>query len=239
MLLECEPLDESDAVVRKFVVKARGLPEVSDYELYVESVAYLIAAHLGVPTPRPAVIRIDPEFVDLVNPIIGVRGLMIERGEGFGSELVTAAIPVTGREALDPEQIEQARDIFCYDRIVQNPDRLIWNPNCLMTHGRLVAFDFNSAFSFLLSIGKTDEPWQFALHPNSGEHLFVSVLRRNPPDFRPFVDRLSSLSESNISDILDAVPYGDGSWNDRVREHLRSIVTNRGRLEVEFARCMT
>ena len=39
LLLECEAVDDTGEL-RAFVVKARGLPEVGDYELFVETLGF-------------------------------------------------------------------------------------------------------------------------------------------------------------------------------------------------------
>jgi len=57
-------------------------------------------------------------------------------------------------------------------------------------------------------------------------------------DFKPFIDRVSALSDGRIHEILDAIPFGGGRWNDRILEHFRSIRENAAKLEIEFARSL-
>ena len=41
-----------------------------------------------------------------------------------------------------------------------------------------------------------------------------------------------------VDEILDAIPFGNGRWNDRIREHFGSIRENAAKLEIEFARSL-
>jgi hypothetical protein len=238
LLLECEVADNADDELGTFVVKAPGLKEVSDYELFVETLGYLLANELGVETPQPAVVTLDVDFVGVLNPILKSFGLSVHEGDGFGSELITGGVMVTGHEHQNPEQAARARDIFCYDLIVQNPDRLQRNPNCLLKAGRFVAFDFNMAFTFLTHMGESYEPWQFSKHQISDKHLFLPSLRGKEIAFKPFIDRVKALAETRLIEILDTVPFSDGRWNEKVRDHVMSIVKNADKLEIEFARCL-
>lgn len=238
VLLECEAADEVGAPFGFFVVKAPGLPEVGAYGLFVETLGYLLAGEFGVETPRPALIELAPEFVDTVNPVLSEAGLSIEPGIAFGSELIPGAVMVTGDEYQNPEQITQALNIFCYDLIVQNPDRLQKNPNCLIKNGRFIAFDFNMAFSFLTLIGKANEPWELSKHQYSGTHVFSRALHGKEVDFKPFINKVMMLSAKRLEEILEVIPFGDGRWNSKVREHVESVIENADKLEIEFARCL-
>jgi len=164
--------------------------------------------------------------------------VVIGEGEGFERKLIAGGVMVTGFEHQNPEQTARARDIFCYDLVVQNPDRLQTNPNCMIKSGRFVAFDFNMAFSFLMLIGNPNEPWEFLKHQISEKHVFLPSLRGKAVDFKPFIDKVRSLSAARLDEILDAIPFGDGQWNAKVREHMMSIVANADKLEIEFARCI-
>ncbi len=117
ILLECEAADNMAGALGTFVVKARGLPEVSDYELFVETLAYLLAQELDVETPRAVLVELSQDFADLINPILKRSGLSVEEGLAFGSELVPGAVPVTGSEYLNPDQLEKVLNIFCFDSL--------------------------------------------------------------------------------------------------------------------------
>ena len=239
ILLECEVADDRGISLGSFVVKAPGLPEVDDYGLFVETLGYLLAQELGLETPKPGLVRLSSEFVAAVNPVLDRFDLSVQSGVGFGSEhLGSGLVAASGYEHLDAEQLERAVNIFCYDLLTQNPDRLATNPNCLIKNGKFIAFDFNVAFSFLLLIGKVNEPWEFSKHQIAENHVFYRALRGKQIDFGPFINKVVELSPEKLDELLEAIPFGDGRWNTKVKDHLMSVVENAAKLEIEFARCL-
>lgn len=239
VLLECKRADDSGISVGSFVVKALGLPEVEEYGLFAEALGYLLAAELGIETPRPALVRLSDEFVQAVNPALRAHGLSLQPGTGFGSEhLGSGLISASADRYLDAEQIDAAIRIFCYDLLIQNVDRIERNPNCLIKNGRIIAFDFNVAFSFLLLIGNADEPWEVSRHQSKNRHLLYRALKGKMVDFKPFINKVAALSTDRIDEMLNAIPFGNGRWNDRIHEHFRSILENSAKLEIEFARSL-
>ncbi len=87
-------------------------------------------------------------------------------------------------------------------------------------------------------IGKRNEPWEFSKHQIGPAHIFNRALRGKEVDFRPFIDKVKMLTVANVNEILDAIPFGDGRWSGKVRDHLVSVVQNAAKLEIEFARCL-
>lgn len=239
ILLECELADENGISVGDFVVKAIGLPEVEEYGLFAETLGYLVAAELDIETPKPAIVRLSNEFVAAVNPVVRSKNMSLRAGVGFGSEhLGSGLVSASADQSFVAEQTVAALNIFCYDLLIQNFDRLERNPNCLIKNGRIIAFDFNVAFSFLLLIGNVDEPWEVSKHRSESQHLFHRALKGKNLDFKPFIERVIALSTERVDEILDAIPFGDGRWNDRIRDHFHSIRENAEKLEIEFARSL-
>ncbi|HBR57818.1 MAG TPA: hypothetical protein DEA22_10185 [Blastocatellia bacterium] len=239
VLLECELTDDEGVSVGTFVVKAPGLPEVEDYGLFAETLGYLVAAELGIETPNAVLVRIDDSFVAAVNPVLQRQELVLQPGLGFGSEhLGSGLIPATADKYLNAEQIEAALKIFCYDLLIHNYDRLETNPNCLIKGGRIVAFDYNAAFSFLLAIGNVNEPWEVSKHQIAEKHLFYRALKGKEIDFKPFIQAVNDLSVQRLNAVLEEIPFGGGRWNDNIHEHFEAIKKNASKLEIEFARCL-
>jgi len=78
----------------------------------------------------------------------------------------------------------------------------------------------------------------FSKHQTDKRHLFCRALKGKEVDFKPFINKVSSLSIDRIDEILDAVPFGNGRWNASIREHFRSVIENAAKLEIEFARSL-
>lgn len=240
VIIECECIGEDDALSRKtFVVKAFNLPEVDNFGLYCELLGTLFAIELGIETPQPALIELSKEFVSIVNPVLNSSKLSLRPGIGFGSEYISGGFtsPVAG-SYLNTEEIAQAVNIFSFDLMVQNPDRLTTNPNCAYKNGKFVAFDFNLAFSFLVLIGKQNEPWQLSSHHIAQNHLFHRALSGKDVNWKPIIENVRKLTKERIEEICSLVPFEAEKWNEKVSQHLYSIVENADKLEIELQRSL-
>jgi len=246
LLIECESTDDSGVPISEFVVKAPGLPEVEDYGLFAECLGYLLAPEFDVVVSQPALIRITDDFVHAVNPVLRSEGLSLKAGIGFGSEyLGSGLVPVSADMTLDAEQLSAAFNLYCYDLLIQNPDRLERNPNCLVKEGRIIAFDFNLAFTFLMLIGGNDEPWKVSEHQKKvsehqklEKHLFYRALKGKALEFKPFITRVERFSPERLADMLAVIPFGDGRWDAKVNDHFSALIEHSADLELELARSL-
>lgn len=239
LLIECECYVGDEVFRRNFIVKAPDLPEVNDFGLYCELLGSLLAKEFGVETPEPALVELSKDFVDTVNPILRKWQLVLRPGLGFGSAAMEpGAVAASGREHMTPEDLIQPLRIFCFDLLIQNPDRRPKNPNCAFKDGKFIAFDFNLAFSFLMLVGKQDEPWEFSKHQIANSHLFYAALRGKVLDYKPFLSSIAKLSLEKIDEICALIPFGSGSWDKRVLDHFESIKENASKLDLELQRSL-
>jgi hypothetical protein len=239
LIIECDPLDSNESKRKIFVVKAFNLPEVDSFGLYCEAIGSLFAQELGVSTPYSAIIEINQDFVNIVNPILKQAGLNLKSGLGFGSEYLGSGLtsPISG-SFFNNEEISQAVDIFSFDLLVQNPDRKPDNPNCIIKSNKFVAIDFNLAFSFLLLIGKLGEPWEFSKHQIARKHLFFQALQGKTIDWKPFVDRVRKLTKDKVDEICTSVPFESERWSEKVIQRFYSVIENIDKLEFELQRSL-
>lgn len=133
------------------IVKAVGLPEITTGKLLNEQFGNLIARELGIHTPAPAVVEIGPEFVATSAPYLPRHQSQLQPGLSVGTEKLDGLMPLPYGEALSKDELAQATLIYACDLLIQNPDRLIKNPNCGKHRDRLVAYDFEMAFTFVPS----------------------------------------------------------------------------------------
>ena len=149
MVLRCRPTGGA-ASMRSLVVKAIGLPEVTRHGLICELLGNLLARELGVVTAPSAIVDIDPDAADAINGGLVREGLASRPGLAVGCNYLRPLLPVIG--AL-PEQVEpDVPRLFGFDLAVQNPDRRSDNPNCALYENRLLAYDFEMSFSFLMQV---------------------------------------------------------------------------------------
>lgn len=242
LVLNCHRKTEDSTLPesKRFVVKCMGLPEVTERSLFCEAIGNLLARELGVNTPAPALIDLGGTFVDVANLMLARDGLRIQEGLGVGCEYVQGGFtgPIVGTP-LAPEEVPQATLLYGFDLLVQNPDRTPDRTNCFFRGHELLAFDFETAFSFLLLIGQQYSPWEVSKHGLGSRHLFQRPLRRSQVDWKPLLEAVHSLDVSKLREWARALPESWCSDMDKVVEHMKALKRNQSKLEVELQRSLT
>jgi hypothetical protein len=142
------------------VVKAMGLPEVTNIGLFAEYFGAMLATEFGVLAPEPAIVHFSPDFVEAAAPDLQRWGLSPRPGDAVGVEYLRGLAPISSLiPAKGPDELADALHIYALDMLIQNPDRRIDKPNCANHRGRLLAYDHEMAFSFLYPIVDAGKPW--------------------------------------------------------------------------------
>jgi len=130
-----------------FVVKFRGAGQGAK-ALVAETLAAGLAAPLGLPIPRAAIIELgagfgraepDPEIQDILCGSVG---------ENFGLAYLSGALaydPATDGERVAPDL---AADIVWFDALITNVDRTARNTNLLLWQDRLWLIDHGASLYF-------------------------------------------------------------------------------------------
>jgi hypothetical protein len=238
LIVECRRTVDAAEERGSFVLKALGLPEVTEHSLFCEAFGNQLARVFGVVTPEPVLVTISAPFATSVSPILAKSGLSISPGTGVGCEFLRGGFaPVTQSTALSELQLRQAGDLFAYDMLTQNPDRRPEKPNCGLLGKDLVAFDFEMAFSFSLLIGTTPPPWEVTKIGLASAHLMYPRLRGASTDWRPFVQRLAQLDDEILTELRSGMPAGWLGRYERVADHLRAASASAQQFGLELARC--
>ncbi|MAS92882.1 MAG: hypothetical protein CMO55_06755 [Verrucomicrobiales bacterium] len=148
-----------------------------------ELFALLLSKRLKIFTPAPALVEFpkgfewalaeEPKIQELVKASPGWNLATIHLGNDWKT-WISGNAPKT----ITPAQIESG---YCFDGLIQNPDREADNPNMLWKGNQLALLDFDRAFS-LLDIFKNDEkPWRKAL---AQQNLIRHSLHRYLPDLK-------------------------------------------------------
>jgi hypothetical protein len=241
LIIECEIVANGATSRELMLVKAFDLPEVDNYGLYAELLGNLLARELGLDTPKPTLVNLGKEFVGATNLTLAREGLQLRPGLGVGCEYFKPGFTsfIAGTP-LEPEQKAQAALIYAYDLLVQNPDRLPSNPNCAIRARKLIAFDFNVAFSFLLPlIGLQPEPWEFSKLGIGTKHLFYRSLRNQAIDWNPFLSSVRRLTVKRVEELCKLMPPEWGTWGTKICDHIASIIKNLKKIELELQRSLS
>ena len=223
----CEDLDGNSA--GEFVVKLRRGMDSGVVGLTCELLSSLLAEKLGLPTPNPAVVEIDPAIGELLGARDAEMARIIRNSGGlnFGSEVLVGGYGVWPINKSVPASLKPlACEMLCFDALIQNPDRKVNNPNFLWKAEEIFLIDHELAFSFLYQIGERADPW--SLHESAGdflnEHVFYRELKGQEIDLARFQGALEALSDDDLAGMFDQIPR---EWNnDKIRKissHLRSV----------------
>ena len=207
-----------DAESRLFVVKSPGHPEVLESTLFQEIFGNLLARYFGILTPAPALIALGEAFVQVTQPRLPPE-IKLHPGWGVGCEHIPSLLPLVPDFKLTATLRPQAALIYAFDLLAANPDRSFDNPNCALKHGNLLAYDFECAFSFLRALFGPP-PWQVSKLGIAHRHVFQSELKREGASWKPFLDRLNTLDEGALREMVKDLPSEWLTRCDRVFSHL-------------------
>jgi hypothetical protein len=119
---------------------------------------------------------------------------------------------------------QRATDIFAFDALIQNPDRRYANQNVLAVRDDLLIFDHEQAFSFLLALSASAEPWTLDDQQYLTDHVFYRRLKSKEVDLKSFTASLGGLSAALVEGFVAEVPM---EWkNDnvaRIERHLQAV----------------
>lgn len=153
-------ISETNGEARSHVVKLLAGERMSEDAFFRELMACFLAIELDIPVVKPSVILIGDDFVEANRGRDCYQRLLDSKGYNFGSiylengfQVIPTALP------FNKKQLEHAKNIFWFDMLIQNPDRTLVKPNMLTDGEKIVIFDHELAFSFLLLLSGDAEPW--------------------------------------------------------------------------------
>lgn len=230
-----EPADLVEEASCEFVVKSIGHPEVTEATLLKELFGNVLARAFGIQTPTPALIYLSDAFVRVTQPQLPPEAnIVLQEGYGVGCEYLPRLTPIPSDFKLSSDLIPDAALIYAYDMLTANPDRHVNNPNCGYHGERLMAYDFESAFSFLYALSNPP-PWRFSELTFQHPHVFRASLARASTDWQPFVNCLLDIDETNLNEIVSGWPSPWLANCPQIIEHILAVKAEANRLPVELA----
>jgi hypothetical protein len=252
LVVDCVGPHSANGGRRLFIVKAMGLPEISQTSLFFEAFGNLLARKLSVNTPEPVLIELTPPFVAASNAVLGAhpelsgRGAQLIAGQGAGAEyLAPGFTPIVPGAHLSDNDLPMAARIYAYDLMVQNPDRSFQGerkPNCAYFENRLVAYDFELCFSFARLIGVREKAWEISKHGIYNRHVFFTQLcdasRLGKVDFGPVIKGIAALEANELAQMIQSFPPGWPQFASKIEQHLAEVVANLPAFELELYRSL-
>jgi hypothetical protein len=183
---------------RQMVVKALGLPEVTERGLFSEYFGTELAVEFGVDAPLPAIVELSGELIQAAAENLARWGIAPRPGPGVGVEFRRGLAPLSRFVPVKGDaELADAVQIYAFDMLIQNPDRREDKPNCGNFKGRLVAYDHEMAFSFLYPVIGAKKPWE--VPQLARQHVFQRVpraaTRRATLDWAPVRSSVARVSQ--------------------------------------------
>ena len=210
------------------VVKLSKLLERGTVGLIAEAIAGMLALDLGLPVAKPYLVRLDPSFIESIGDPQTKTVLLESVAITFGCARFPPGFNlVTEHSPIAPPIRPQAAEIFAFDALIQNSDRLVSNPNCLSNGAQFAIFDHELAFIFDILFWKP--PWEeegLKMLETGVQHLFRGRLRGQHIDLSRFLQALKALSTEQCEQYVAALPV---EW-DPQQTHIEKITGYIGNL---------
>ena len=222
-VFSCEDANGNPA--GEYVVKLKGNIETGNAGLLREIVGNLLAEEVGIAAPEPAIVDIPVDLAGSISDMRVAQSVQKSIGLNFGSKNLSGGYYAWPNEKTVPPSLKQlATDIFVFDALIQNPDRRRGKPNLLWKSDGLVAIDHEMAFSFLLALFPSKQPWLLADQPYLGDHIFFHHLRGTEVDLSRITGAIEAVKDTFWNELDGVVPADwKGTELARIHNHVESI----------------
>jgi hypothetical protein len=214
-----------------YVVKYRNSPRMSVEASCRELLASFIAKELEMNVAEPALINVSPEFVDSLRGKDGYKNANNSVGINFGSKFFGYGyFEFLQNQKLNEKQYGQAKQILALDIFISNADRRKEKQNMLTDGEKIMIFDHELAFGFVMDIIKNPTPWLISDADKSWikNHFFYSVLKDNEHNFDTFVETFEVLDNNFWDKAYVLIPQ---EWRtkqvDEIKNNLTSLIDNK------------
>lgn len=205
---------------KTYVVK-RSNNYIGKHVLVSEIIAANFGKKLFLPFPNSNIILLD-KFMDSEKSFSNI---------GFASEYIYNAQYATNENILQAINFKQLAGIILFDHFFQNADRTNNRKNLLIAKRESNQYLYGIDHSHLFKTGRWDKE---TLTKNSDQikvysnYIYGILLRHHleMTDFSPYIEAFKNLSDSDIDEILNLIPY---QWLDDIslKDALFQFITKR------------
>jgi hypothetical protein len=193
---------------REYVVKLYGNLDLGVCGLARELFAALLGQGFGLPIPPAAIVDVPEMLSSSVRDPIVQEALRRSPGFNFGSQ--TAPPGFKSFLYIPSEHQQLAADIFAFDVLIRNPDRMKERPNIFQANDGFIVFDHETAFPYAVPkmfLPSVPEPWSLSRNDVTiKQHVFYAGLRGKPAAFDGFIAKLQMLSDDCLDSLVAQIP---------------------------------
>lgn len=179
-----------------------------------EVVSACLAADLGLPVPVPYLVDIPPSLNTAIDDKSVATAMTRSLSVSFGSTRANQFVPWTSGHQISNAILPTAAATLVFDGIIQNQDRRIGNPNCLVKGDQIRLIDHEMTFPMgLIASGLLfgwRHPWipggLNGLTDQAHRHIFVAGLTGQQIDFEPITSAWRALSDRRLMEYVGILP---------------------------------
>ena len=197
-----------------------------------EVVAACLAVDLELPIPVPYVVEVPAALASTVTDTDIAQLLQASSPVAFGSARVGTQYSAWSRGSrVTPPMLSTALGTFVFDAVIDNTDRRVSNPNCLVAGDRIRLIDHELAFPPTL-VG-WQPPWRTGSLQwlCKADHIFYRQLRNRSLDFSRVQALWSGISDDRLQEYRNAIPTEWGVALPAVDEALDRVRSARDNLD--------
>jgi len=213
-----------------YVAKYKNSPRMSIESSGRELIAAFIAKELELHVADPVLVNVTPEFVDTLIGKDGYKFASNSIGLNFGCKYFEGYWEFIKGQMPTNTQFQDAEKIYAFDIFIANPDRRVDKQNMLTDGDKILIFDHELAFAFVMDIIKNPNPWLLGPADLSWikNHYFYNILKQNEHNFDTFVESFNVLDKNFWAKVDVLIPKEwVTSQISEIQNNIELLVKNR------------
>lgn len=201
--------DKASGAEGEFVLKPTGAGRMHQDAILFELVASLLALELGIQTPKPCLVEVDQDFVDLFLGNLSFTAMQ----KSIGLNYATSYQP--GYFVWKPDNLSKIslrksmESVFIFDMFIENVDRSKIKPNMITNGLDILILDHEIAFSFAMALGYDNPtPWKIRVEDVSflQAHIFFNFFKQKKIKCDSFIEIYSSIDNEFWDKVETIIP---------------------------------
>lgn len=221
-----------DQETQEHIVKFRTNSSNENVCLICELIASLLAKDLELPVPDFSLVKVDKGFANSIPDEDAKKLAHQSLGLNFGSTYLGIGSSTWPIDQQIPASMQSiAAEIYAFDILIQNPDRMSNNPNLLRRGNEIFIIDHEVAFNSVMFpiIGEPAFPWEGQQLLMKKHIFFLSLKGSGKINFSRIESSFKSLDNKHFEGYSEVIPDEWKKGNDttdKIIEYLKALKEN-------------